>query len=117
MAIRTSRSFQGLFLSVALFAATYPLIAQESVRDLTGTVKDRGHEPLKGAVVQLENEATHSVVSYITGRSGQYSFKRISGDTDYQVSATYRGARSKVKELDKFNVKRKVKIDLVIDLH
>jgi hypothetical protein len=106
-----------MLLYAALTAAILPhsIAAQETKRDLGGTVTD-GHEPLRGAVVQLEDETTHAIVSYITGRTGQYSFKRIGGDTDYQVWATFRGTRSKQKQLDRFNTSKTPTIDLVIEL-
>lgn len=119
--MRSPRYCNSMLLStataVALALATRSLFAQETTRDLHGTVTDRHHEPLRGAVVQLENETTHSVISYLTGRSGQYSFKRIGGDTDYEVWATYHGVRSKQRELDRFGVKHTPRIDLVVDLH
>lgn len=113
------RTCTRIFLSVALIATLAPsrfAHAQDKTRNLTGTVKDHGREPLRGAVVQLENESTHSVISYITSRTGQYSFKRIGGDTDYTVWATYRGVTSQKKSLDKFSIKRNPKIDLTIQL-
>jgi len=57
-------------------------------KNLSGTVTDHQHEPLKGAVVQVENDVTMGVVSYITSRDGKYSFKRLDGDTDYRLWST-----------------------------
>jgi hypothetical protein len=118
--MRAHRSCRSILLGAVLAAGlallAQPLGAQQTTRDLSGTVTDRGREPLRGAVVQLENERTHAVISYITGRSGEYSFKRIGGDTDYEVWATFRGIRSKEKQLDRFNVKHTPRIDLVIEL-
>jgi hypothetical protein len=92
------------------------LQAQQGTRNLTGNVTDRSHEPLRGAVVQLENQSTHDVVSFITDKRGTYSFKRIGADTDYKVWATFRGIRSKERVLDKFNSKPDATLDLVIEL-
>jgi hypothetical protein len=93
------------------------LPAQQGTRSLSGSVTDTSHEPLRGAIVQLEDEGTHSVISFITDKRGTYSFKRIGSDTDYKVWATFRGIRSKERQLDKFNSKKEAEIDLVIELH
>jgi hypothetical protein len=90
------------------------LHGQPTFRNLTGTVQDRHHEPLKGAIVEIENEDTKSVLSYITDRSGRYSFKRLEGEADYRVWFTYRGQRSKVKEWSQFDVHHNATINLVI---
>ncbi len=90
------------------------LQGQQALRDLIGTVQDGHHEPLRGAVVYLENEATHNVVTYITDRSGHFSFKRIQTDVDYDVWAIYRGQDSKRKTLSQFNTHPDPSITLVI---
>jgi hypothetical protein len=89
------------------------VFGQPTLRNLTGTVHDRHREPLKGAIVEIENEKTKSVISYITDRSGRYSFKRIHGEVDYRVWFTYRGQRSQVKELSQFDSRQNATIDLV----
>ena len=95
-----------------MFVTTLP--GQPTFRNLTGTVQDRHHEPLKGAVVEIENEDTKSVISYITDRSGRYSFRRLQGEADYRVWFTYRGQRSEVRELSQFNDHPNATINLVI---
>jgi ABC-type molybdate transport system substrate-binding protein len=77
---------------------------------------DKHHEPLKGAVVQVHNEATDAVTSFVTDRSGGYSFKRLEGNTDYRVWATYKGQRSKAKFLSQFDRHTSKPVNLVITL-
>ncbi len=91
-------------------------IAQDVYRELTGVVTDRSNEPLKGAIVEVENENTKSVVSYITDREGRFDFKRLREDTDYMIWATYRGTRSKSRELSHFNAKDHPEFKFVIKL-
>jgi hypothetical protein len=93
---------------------TARLSGQPSLRNLTGTVQDRHHEPLNGAVVEIENENTKGVISYITDRSGRYSFKRIQGEVDYRIWFTYRGQRSGVRELSQFDDHQNATINLMI---
>ena len=100
----------------AILLLTIDAVAQPTPRDLTGTVTDRHHEPLAGAVVQVHDENTDSVISYITPRTGRYSFKRLSSDDDYTVVAIYRGYRSKSHNLSKFDSKTNPEIRLVIKM-
>jgi hypothetical protein len=90
--------------------------AQETIRHLTGTVTDASHEPLAGAVVQLHDDTTGSVISYITNRTGRYIFPRFSGQDDFHVSAKFRGRESRSKSLSKFDAKPNRNIALVIKL-
>jgi hypothetical protein len=113
MAARYSNAFACLILSSAL-AAPLPASAQPTPRDLTGTVTNGHHEPIAGAIVEVHDEATDSVISYITPRTGRYTFHRLSSNDDYTVSATYRGARSKTRRLSKFDSRPKRAIALVI---
>jgi hypothetical protein len=90
--------------------------AQRGTRTLRGTVTDRHHEPLKGAVVQAQNEQTGAVTSYITDRQGSYSFKHMSQNDDYKVWATYRRQRSSSREISHFDSKPEKVIGLTIKL-
>ena len=102
-------------IGLLLYAA--PLSGQPTLRNLTGTVQDRHHEPLNGAVVEIENENTKGIISYITDRSGRYSFKRIQGEVDYRVWFTYRGQRSMVRELSQFDDHQNATINLMVKIH
>lgn len=66
-------------------------------------VSDQQHEPLRGAVVQAHNLYTDTVVSFITGRDGRYSFKRIDGDCDYKISVVWHDWHSSQKNLSLFD--------------
>lgn len=90
--------------------------AQQMGRTVSGRVTDRHREPLAGAVVQVHSETTLSVVSYITGRDGDYIFKHLSPDDDYNVVAVYRGYRSKARRLSKFDSKTDRVYRLVIKM-
>ena len=102
-------TFLGLWSVLAL--------GQSGVRDLSGTVTDHQHEPLKGAVIQVENGGTLFVTSYITDRDGRYNFKRLDGNTDYRVWVEFRGHKSRVKQLSKFDDNKLKILNFVVDLH
>ncbi len=78
-------------------------MAQPSVRSLSGDITDAGHEPIRGAVVELRNTTTNLIVTYITDERGHYSFKRLDGNADYEVWVQFRGNRSPTRSISKFD--------------
>ena len=91
--------------------------AQHTSRDLNGTVTDPSHEPLNGAVVQVEDQSLKTVRSYTTDRTGHYSFLRLDGSTDFKVWASFRGHQSQPKTLSLFDTHATKTVDLVVELH
>jgi len=89
-------------------------LAQHPSRDLKGMVSDQHRVPLKGAVVEVRNVATNSVVSYITGVDGRYIFKRLDGDADYRIWAKVHGHRSKTRNLSLFDPSKANTINFTI---
>jgi hypothetical protein len=79
-------------------------------------VTDRHHEPLAGAIVQVHSENVLTVISYITDRNGQFVFKHLSSEDDYEVFATYRGYRSKRRRVSKFDSHMNKQFRLVIKM-
>jgi hypothetical protein len=120
MTIKGSRlkSISMILVTVAFWSLAFPQegFAQYPSRSLKGIVTDQHRVPLKGAVVQVRNEETDGVVSYITGLDGRYSFKRLEGDTDYRIRATDHGHRSKARNLSLFDSNKAKTINLVISL-
>jgi hypothetical protein len=70
-----------------------PLYAQQTIppRTLTGTVTDNNREPLRGAIVELQNPSDNSVQTYLTDRDGHYVFKHLNSEADYRVWVVFRG--------------------------
>lgn len=104
------------FVVLLLLAAIAPCWAQSGIRSVTGIVTDKAGNSLPGTVVQLENTITLSVISYITGKDGQYHFNGLSEDVNYRVRAKYRRYWSTPKTLSKFNSSTHPQIDLVIPI-
>jgi uncharacterized protein YlaN (UPF0358 family) len=107
----------GLCIAAACLAswslrAPDPVFAQTRV--LRGSVTD-GREPVRGAVVKLEDLTTLQVRSYITQRDGKYHFAGLSTDVDYQVWATREDKQSGKKILSKFNTSAQPIIDLKLE--
>ena len=101
---------------IALFFLTGLCAAQMTTRSLSGTVTDGHNEPLRGAVIQVQNEATTSVISLITGRDGRYTFKRLDGQTDYRLWARFKGQKSKVRTLSQFDSDKPRVVDFIVRL-
>ena len=81
---------------------------------LTGTVTDEHHHPISGAVVQLQNEDSKEVESFVTDRVGHFQFHRISANTDYRVWARFHEHDSKSHEVSKFESKNPVVVELEV---
>ncbi len=83
-------------------------------RTVQGVVTNN-REPIRGAVVQIENRATMQLRSYITQQDGAYHFANLQLDADYQVWAKRGGMESKKQTVSQFNSKKVVRIDLVLE--
>ena len=86
------------------------------LRNISGSVTDASHEPLRGAVVQIEAAGTLVIQSYVTDERGIYHFRNLSSDNDYTVWATFRGNRSKTEAIGKFDHKldREIPLEIVL---
>lgn len=111
------RCLPALGLLTSLLLCSPPAIGQMGTRSLSGTVTDRQHEPLKGAVVLAENAVTMEVVSYVTNRDGKYNFKHLDGDIDYRLWVNFRGTKSKVRKLSQFDSNQPKIVNFVVILH
>jgi len=96
-----------MFVGVCLMPATLPVAAQlptqPTLRTLNGIVTDTNHEPVRGAVVELRDESSHALVTYITDANGAYNFKRLDGNADYVVWVVFRGRHSPSRTISKFD--------------
>ena len=86
-------------------------------RAITGTVQDASHEPLRGAVVQMEEAGTMVIRSYVTDEKGEYQFRNVSSNSDFTLWATFRGNKSKTFGISKFDHKldRVIALEIVLD--
>lgn len=96
-----------------LMVLCVPILSPVETRTVSGIVTNDG-EPIRGAVVQIENCATLQLRSYITQQDGAYHFAGLLFDVDYQVWAKRGTLESKRKTLSQFDGKKEVKIDLVL---
>jgi hypothetical protein len=99
-----------------LFSLCAPLTAESHWRDVNGVVTDKQGNPLGKAVVQLKNDVTLSVRSYITGINGQYRFVRVRTDMDYTLRARYKRWWSRPRHASRFDSANRRGIRLVIPI-
>ncbi len=86
-----------------------------TTRTLTGSVLDKGDQPVADAVVYLKNAKTLSVRTYIAQKDGSYRFPEISNNIDYEVYAERNGKKSGTKVLSQFDDREQPRINLRID--
>lgn len=103
-------------LAFLLCVAAVLLGAQPWTRTVQGVVMDGNSRPLEHAVVQIQNDWTLNIRSYITQSDGKYHFAGLSDDIDYELTAEYDGVRSPERKLSKFNSRKKPEIDLIVHL-
>ena len=84
-------------------------------RTLSGTITSPSHEPLRGAVVKLQQGDSPNIITFVTAADGRYTFKRLNGNEDYRVWVTFRARTSKPKEVSKFDSKMDKVIDFTIE--
>ncbi len=104
-----------LLLSLWATTATISVSQEQHFREVSGSVRDQHGHPLNKAIVQLENEDTRALETYIADGDGAFHFKHVSSDTDYEVWARFNGKESKKFALSKFNDKPSVTLRLVVE--
>jgi hypothetical protein len=85
-------------------------------RILRGTVTDQNARPIAHAAVQIENERTLDVRSYISEAHGEFHFAELDPDVDYDVRAQFDGLWSEQKTLSQFDERHHPTMVLVIRL-
>ena len=84
-------------------------------RIVQGTVTDADGKTLEGAVVQLKDNRTLEVRSFIAQKEGSYHFSGLKIDNDYQLEARYNGMTSGWKTLSIFDTRKEPVINLKLD--
>jgi hypothetical protein len=85
-------------------------------RILSGTVVDQHARPIPQAAVQIENERTLVVRTYITDEKGVFHFAELAPDADYDLRAEFDGIRGPKKILSQFDSRRNPTMKLTIRL-
>ena len=83
-------------------------------RSVQGLVLDQSGKAVFGAVVQIEDQKTLQVRSFITQEAGTYHFIGLSTNSDYKLTASKEGATTPSKVLRSLDSRKKAVIDLVL---
>jgi Carboxypeptidase regulatory-like domain len=86
-------------------------------RTLTGSVLDKGDQPVPNAVVYLKDTKTLAVKTFIAQNDGTYRFPGLSTNIDYEVYAQRDGKKSATKVLSQFDDREQARINLKIDVN
>lgn len=105
----------------AILASSVVLFAQQTKKEkkeaaaeriVQGTVYDPDDKFVNGAVVQLKDQRSLQVRSFITQDNGAYHFSGLKIDNDYQMKADYNGMTSGWKTLSVFDTRKEPIINL-----
>ena len=108
-------AFSALLLSAALLDAQKKKDETAGTRSVQGSVTDTEDNAVNGAVVQLKNNKTLQIRSFITQKDGAYYFHGLSPDVDYELKAEYQGAASGSKTLSTFDSRKEAVINLKLN--
>jgi Carboxypeptidase regulatory-like domain len=86
----------------------------EATRALAGTVRNEAEELVEGAVVQLKDNKSLKVRSYITKADGVYRFFGLSTNADYEIRAEFRALASEKRTLSVFDSRKQAVINLKV---
>jgi hypothetical protein len=117
LAVRPELKKLSLYFVLAAFCLApmfAPAAAQTTARTLQGKVLSNSDKPLSGAIVYLKDDRTNSIRSFISTSDGSYHFGQLARDTDYQVWARYKDAKSDTKGISSYESRNKVVINFRI---
>ena len=97
-------------VSLALAAAKQP----DQTRTVIGNVLSAQDDPIAGAVVHLKNTRTQTEISNISSSDGGFRFPGLALNSDYEIYAEFKGARSSTKTISLLDPRKQVEIKLRI---
>jgi len=106
-----------LCIAVALCAQDEKKSKHEeaTLRSVQGTVFDADDKPVVGAIVQLKDDRTLQMRSYISKANGEYHFSSLKVDDDYEVEARNNHLTSGPKKISVFDNRKLVIQNLKAD--
>lgn len=113
MPIKKAATRTGLVVLIMALATGIALAQSSTLKTLQGKVFS-GSNPLSGAIVYLQDSKTNSIRSFISTSDGSYRFGQLTSDTDYQVWAQFKDAKSATKSVNAYDSRKLIVIDLHI---
>lgn len=87
----------------------------DPTRTIEGTVLNPDDQPVTGAVVQLKNQRTLQVRSYITKEGGKFGFYSLDPNTDFAVRAEADGLSSPWRNVSVFDSRKKILLTIRLE--
>lgn len=105
-------------LLCVLVLAQVPAFAgkdKDTSKSVTGLVIDSKDATLEGAIVYLKDTKSLAVKSYISDAKGEFHFRGLSPNVDYEVHAEHGGGSSKTKTVSSFDSRTSIQMTLKIE--
>ncbi len=84
-------------------------------RTIVGSVKDRGDNPISGAIVQLKDLRTSKVVDFATKDDGKFAFRELRLDVNYELVAKHDNLTSPVKKVSIYDTRNQVILNFKLE--
>ena len=84
-------------------------------RIIQGIVKDKGDNPVPGAIVQLKDLRTSKVVAFATKDDGKFAFRDLRLDVNYELLAKHEGLETPVKKVTIYDTRNQVIINFKLE--
>lgn len=106
-----------IIFSAMILAQASALVAKDkdTSKTILGLVVDRDDKPLEGAVVYLKDTKSLAVKSYISDAKGEFHFRGLSPNVDYEVHAEHKGSSSKTRTISSFDSRTNNQMTLKIE--
>ena len=112
----TFRHFKAWIVIAAIVFTGCLVVSAEEWRSVHGIVRDRYGQSLVGSVVQIEDQLTLNVRSYVVQSDGEYHFGLLRPDVEYTLRARYRNVWGAKKTLSIFDARKDAEVTLTVDV-
>jgi len=97
-----------LLLGAPLAGAKQKKVTSKTV---SGQVLDQKDNGIDGVEISLKDLQTGKSISIFTLDGGHYHFEDLRFDHDYELQATYKGAKSETRQVSSFDTRARVVIN------
>ena len=120
LAAQTDKDFegQGAMLAARLQARSPKAEREEDgngQKSVLGQVVDTEGEGLARAVVHLKNKRSQEVTTHISNDRGDFRFRGLNPNVDYEVHAEFNGGSSPTRSVSLFDSRQEIYLVLEID--
>ena len=103
------------FVCLLAAAPAFAVKDKDTSKSIVGLVTDHKDASLEGAVVYLKDLKSLAVKSYISDAKGEFHFRGLSPNVDYEVHAEHNGNSSKTRTVSSFDSRTNIQMTLKIE--